>query len=277
MGDALDGHAGKIGRGAEGKAGKQGQLVRGVAAADIEGGVGLGIAFGLRFLQHIGEGAARCLHFGKDIVAGAIEDALHRIHAMRDQVFAQHFDNGDAAGGRGFELERHALVFGEFRQRQTMLGQQRLVGAYHMLAARKRGLHQLARNAFIAADQFHHHIGVALCQRQRIVLPAGDLEATRARLVARRHRGDAKLAPGTMRQLIAAPGQGFDHAAPDRAEPGDGDTKRSRHFAEASFFLGCSPLSKSEGGLLVPSCRNFFTLRAAWRMRCSFSTSATRT
>ena len=31
------------------------------------------------------------------------------------------------------------------------------------------------------------------------------------------------------------------------------------------------------GGLLVPDCRNFFTLRAAWRMRCSFSTSATRT
>jgi hypothetical protein len=29
--------------------------------------------------------------------------------------------------------------------------------------------------------------------------------------------------------------------------------------------------------MLLPAARNFFTLRAAWRMRCSFSTSATRT
>ena len=59
--DAFHRHRGQIGRGAEGQAGEQRQLVRGVAAADIQRGIGFGIAQRLRFLQHIGEGAARSL------------------------------------------------------------------------------------------------------------------------------------------------------------------------------------------------------------------------
>ena len=55
--DALHRHGGEIGRGAERQAGKQGELVRGVAAADVEGRIGLGIAERLRLLQHLGEGA----------------------------------------------------------------------------------------------------------------------------------------------------------------------------------------------------------------------------
>ena len=41
-----------------------------------------------------------------------------------------------------------------------MFCQQRLVGRHDMLAVGKRGFDQLAGYAFIAADQFHHHIGV---------------------------------------------------------------------------------------------------------------------
>ena len=48
-------------------------------------------------------------------------------------------------------------------------------------------------------------------------------------------------------------------------------------FADARFFLPEEFSGGSGGAMLVPAWRNFFTLRAAWRMRCSFSTSATRT
>ena len=42
---------------AEGERGQQRQLVGGVEAADVEARVGLGVALGLRLLQHLGEGA----------------------------------------------------------------------------------------------------------------------------------------------------------------------------------------------------------------------------
>ena len=82
----------------------------------------------------------------------------------------------------------------------------------------------------------------------------------------------SERAAGTVRQILASRGKRLHYPAPDRAETGDSNAKGSRHFAGASFFLDCSA-----GALLVPDCRNFFTLRAAWRMRCSFSTNATRT
>ena len=44
MFDAFDHHGRQIGRRAKGQAGKQRQLVRGVAAANIQAGIGLGIA-----------------------------------------------------------------------------------------------------------------------------------------------------------------------------------------------------------------------------------------
>ena len=60
---------------AEGKAGQDRQLVRGVVALDVEGRVGFGIAQPLRVLQAGVEGQALGLHAGQDVVAGAVEDA----------------------------------------------------------------------------------------------------------------------------------------------------------------------------------------------------------
>ena len=51
------------------------ELVRGVEAADVESGIGLGIAERLRFLQHIGEAPPLVGHLGEDVVAGAVENA----------------------------------------------------------------------------------------------------------------------------------------------------------------------------------------------------------
>ncbi len=135
-----------------------------------------------------------------------------------------------------------------------------------MLAIGQGGFGELAGNALLAADQFHHHIGVAGGQRQRVGDKVGNVEAARLFCVAGGNRHDVQLAAGAGGQIVVARRQRLDHAAADRAQTGDGDLERL-HFA----------LSRSAGALLVPWERNFFTLRAAWRMRCSFSTSATRT
>ena len=67
---------------AEGEARQQGELVRGVEAADVEGRIGLGVALGLRLRQHVGERAVLALHLGQDVVAGAVEDAVDAAHLV---------------------------------------------------------------------------------------------------------------------------------------------------------------------------------------------------
>ena len=186
---------------------------------------------------------------------------------MGDQVFAQHLDDGNAARSSRFELERDALFFCQQRQGPAMFGQQRLVGGHHMLAIGQRGFDQLASHAFIATDQLHHAIGIASCERQRIIAPARQVEPARLLPVARRNGGEQQRPSGALAQFILPCGQRLHDPAPDGAEAGDGDPEWRCHFASA----------RSTGAMLVPMARNFFTLRAAWRMRCSFSTSATRT
>jgi len=79
-----------------------------------------------------------------------------------------------------------------------------------------------------------------------------------------RHR----TVPGdrTLGQLLTARGERLHHAPADGADAGNRNLQRCFHVADSS-----------SAGSLVRIDRNFFTLRAAWRMRCSFSTSAMRT
>ncbi len=55
--DALDVDLVEGDLGAEGEARQDGELVRGVEAADVEGRIGLGVAARLRLGQHLGERA----------------------------------------------------------------------------------------------------------------------------------------------------------------------------------------------------------------------------
>ncbi len=154
-----------------------------------------------------------------------------------------------------------------------MLGQQRLVGGHHMLAVGERGFDQLAGHAFVAADQLHNHVGVGIGQRQRIGAEILDLESARLVRIPRTQAHQHEPAPRTCRQLGIPCRQDLDHAAAHGAQPRDGDFERRPRVQVSYTFTD----ARSMGAWLVPMERNFFTLRAAWRMRCSFSTSATRT
>ena len=56
--DARHGDAVEVGHGAEGKAGQQRQLMGGVAAADVERGIGFGITQALRLGENLRKGPA---------------------------------------------------------------------------------------------------------------------------------------------------------------------------------------------------------------------------
>ncbi len=85
------------GMGAEGEAGEDRKLVRGVDAVDVEAGIGLGVAERLRLGQDFGEVAALGLHLGQDEIAGAVEDAIDAGDLVRGGAFAQALDDRDAA------------------------------------------------------------------------------------------------------------------------------------------------------------------------------------
>jgi hypothetical protein len=86
------------------------KLVRGIDALDVEGGIGLGIALGLRLAQHIGKVGAGVLHGGEDVIAGAVEDAVDPLDPVGRRAFAQALDDRDAARHRRLETQRHALA-----------------------------------------------------------------------------------------------------------------------------------------------------------------------
>ena len=68
---------------------QQRQLVRGVDAVDVEGGIGLGVAQALRLGQHVGELAPGLAHGGQDEIAGAVEDAVDAQDPIGHQALAQ--------------------------------------------------------------------------------------------------------------------------------------------------------------------------------------------
>ena len=156
--DALHVHLVEGDARAEGQAGQQGELVGGVEAADVEGGVGLGIALGLRLLQHVGEGAVLLLHLRQDVVAGAVEDAVDAPDLVAGQRLAQRLDDGDAAGHRRLEVEGDAVLLGQLGELGAVLGEQRLVGGDDVLAGRQRRLHRALGGPVLAADQLDEDV-----------------------------------------------------------------------------------------------------------------------
>ena len=113
---------------------QDGELVRGVEAADVEGRIGFRVAQRLRLGQHLGERAVLVRHRRQDEIAGAVEDAVDAPHLVGGERLAQRLDDGNAAGDRRLEVERDALLLGELGERHAVLGEQRLVGGDDVLA-----------------------------------------------------------------------------------------------------------------------------------------------
>ena len=117
---------------------------------------------------------ARSAIVGEDVIAGAVEDAVDARHLVGGERLAQRLDDGDAAGDRRLEVERDALLLGELRQLDAVLGEQRLVGGDDVLAGIAAPLRPppwRRRRSRRSARRTPRCLG-SLRERHRIVEPA---------------------------------------------------------------------------------------------------------
>ena len=80
--DAFRVHPGKLKVRVKGQRRQDGQLVGGVNALHIEGGVGFSKAQFLRLGQRLGKGGALLRHRGQDVVGGAVDNAGQGFYAI---------------------------------------------------------------------------------------------------------------------------------------------------------------------------------------------------
>ena len=228
--DALGGDGGEVDPRPERDPGEDAELVRGVDAVDVERRVGLGEAQSLRVGEHVGERQTFGLHPCQDVVAGAVEDPIDPCQPVRRRALANRLDHRDAAGDRGFVLERDA---GRLRLRgevEPMVGEHRLVGGDERLARRQRRPRQHQRRPVAATDHLDDDVDVvAVGEFGRVVDPgeAAGVDAAVAPAIARRHRGDDDPAVGAPFDQSGVGVEQRHDAGPDGAEPGEADAKGS--------------------------------------------------
>ena len=90
---------------------EQEQFRFGVAAVDIGGRIGLGVAFLLRFLERFGVGFPALLHLRQDVITSAVDDAENRFRFFDGETLAQRTDDRNAAANAGLEAQLLAATF----------------------------------------------------------------------------------------------------------------------------------------------------------------------
>ena len=207
-----------------------GELVRGVYAFDVEGGIGLGVAARLRLLQYRVERGTLRAHLGQDEVRRAVDDPGDPLDPVGGEPFAQRLDDRDAARDRALERDHHALRVRGGEDLVAVSRQQRLVGRHHMLVVGD-GLQDERARRLDAADQLDHDVDVRMrehrpcvCRQGDARCPAGDLARAFLRLFG--DPCDADRTPRTAGDLLLVPAQHGPGAEAYGAEPEQSDLER---------------------------------------------------
>ena len=260
----------------------------GVEAVDVEGRVGLGIAEPLGLLETLGERQPLLLHAGEDVVAGAVEDAVDARDGVAGEPLAQGLDDRDRAAHRGLEIERDAVLLGERGELDAVLGEQRLVGGDDRLAARqapprprawpgrprRRSARRRRRCRGRSRAPPDRRPSAALYRRGRAPR-AGSRAVTATTSMARPQRCASTSrccasSRTTAEPTVPSPARpAFRGATMERPQ----EPKTPICAADQRRFARGTTLCNFSGAV----SRKRRRLRAAWRMRCSFSTRAMRT
>ncbi len=190
--DAGDRDRVEIHRRAEGEAGQDGQLVRGVDAVHVEARIGLGIAHLLRVGEHVGEAPPALAHHGEDVVAGAVQDAVDAQNLVSGEAFAQRLDDRDAAGHRRLVAERDTGALRRRRERGAMMREHRLVGGNDMALLRERGFGQRLGRPIGAANQFDDRVGLGAPRHLDGIVEPRELRNVDVALLVAVARGDGR-------------------------------------------------------------------------------------
>ena len=193
-------------RHAEGNRRHDRQLMRGVDAFDVEGGIGLRVS----------------AHFGQYEIGRAVDDAGDPLDPVGGQSFAQRFDDRNAAGDRRLERDHHALVRRRCEDFVAVLREQCLVRGDDVLAPADRVEHHRARG-LDAADQLAHDVDIGMAHDDGgIVGEIDTIDAARAvsRAIerARGDPGDADRPSRAARDLLFVAAEHVEHTLADGAE-----------------------------------------------------------
>ena len=150
--DALERHVVDVQMAVECERGQDRELGGGVGAADVLGGVGLGIAELLRLGERVGVALAVARHRGEHEVGRAVDDADELVDAGGCERLLQHAHDGNGGAGRGLVAQLRAAAVGCLLQLGAVAREQLLVGRDDRDAA----LEQLAQIAERRLDAAHH-------------------------------------------------------------------------------------------------------------------------
>ena len=198
------------------------------------------------------------------------------------QALAHHLDHGNAAGHRALEIQRHAILLGKRGERRPVMGEQRLVGGDHMLAGAERSLDRLLGDPAPrrrSARRTRRSSGSCASATGSCTKRKPEISTSRFLRRSERRDGDDLDRPSMrVRQARARAPRGAARARlrrcrhrPVRA------SSPSRHGKDQNVLFAFEAMGMTLCRVLADLARNFRMLRAAWRMRCSFSTSAMRT
>ena len=202
--------------------------MRGVPAVDIERLVRLRVTEALRLGEHVAVGGVPVLHLGEDVIAGPVQDAVDPRKPVGDESLAQGFDDGDATGHGGLEVEVSAILLRRREDFRPMLADQRLVGRDDDLAIPQGGERHFSRQRG-SAHQFADDVnGRVVRDRERVVgeLGRGDFHRPDLAPVAHRGPGEVEFHADARLEVRAVGRDMFPHALPHRAEAAKANVDR---------------------------------------------------
>ena len=209
---------------------EDGELVRGVEAADIVGGVRLRVAGRLRLTHGVLERQLLIRHPAEDVVGRAVDHGRHALDPVGLQVGPEGADQRDAAADRGLEVDVDVLLGGQAQQLRAVVGHHDLVGRHHVLAGPDRPL-EIRMHRLVAARHLdedldrrivEEHVGLV---REQIAV---DLHGARLSQVANEHSPQAQLDASAAGQLGMPGEHALGHPRADRAQPDQADVQGPR-------------------------------------------------
>ncbi len=218
-GDAFDVDVVEGDPGAEGDGSQDGDFAGGVPAADVGGGVGLGVAFELGF----GEDGVVVAFFGGHFAEHEVGCAVDNPHYLADPVAGQALferpDDRYAATDAGFEQEVYGVRLGGAEQVAAVAGDDVLVGGNDVFAGRQRP-EDIAFGRFFAAHQFDDDVDGRVVNDGGQVSGKGVAEVYLARLaqVADKDFFEDDGGADLLGDVMGVGGQDFGHACADGAE-----------------------------------------------------------
>ena len=213
--------------------------MRAIKAADIERRIGFGVTLGLRLFQDVAKRALLALHFGQDVIAGAVQDAVDARHVVGTKRLSERLDNRNTACNCGFEIQRYAVFFGELGKLKAVFRQHRFVRCDDVFARLKRGFDGGFGNAALPADELDKDRVRGIARKRNGVCKPLGFGRHRAFLLGLRFGGNAahfNSAPRNFAKPIAMCAKQFKQAAADCAEAGDANSKSFGHGRRLPAF-----------------------------------------